>query len=47
MTMASPQSGGAEKAQEHTSEVLDRGLQGPGMSFNQSLWYLPRGFWGG
>lgn len=46
MTLASPQPGGVGKAQGHTSEVLDRGLQGPGMSFNQSSRYLPLGLLG-
>lgn len=41
MTMASPQPRGVEKAQGHTSDVPERGLQGPGMSFNQSSRYLP------
>lgn len=46
MTMASSQPGGVEKAQGYTSEVLDRGLQGPGMSFNQSSRYLTLGLLG-
>lgn len=46
MTMVSPQSGVAEKAEGHISEVLDRGLQGPGMSFDQSSRYLPLGLLG-
>lgn len=44
--MASPQPGGAEKAQGYTSEVLDRGLQGPSVSFNQNSRYLPLGLLG-